>query len=126
MIPKSHIQIFPKISPLLTVFTIEFISTNNSFLFFFAENCKCRNNVCKNRVVQNGPLENLKIEYFENKGYGLITKQSIPKYTFVCEYAGELISQEKAEKRSHNDDMNYILHICEKFTNEEHNTWIGN
>ena len=44
---------------------------------------------------------------------------------FVCEYAGELINEELATKRDAKDTkMNYILHIFEKFKNEEHHTWI--
>jgi len=101
------------------------IVTKDDPMFECKENCKCQADICTNRVVQNGPLDGLEIKSFGNKGYGLITTNSIDKGRFVCEYAGELISKEIATKRDAKDtEMNYILHIFEKFTNEEQHTWI--
>ena len=75
--------------------------------------------------MQKGPILGLLIEKFAKKGFGLKTSTMIPKNTFVCEYAGEIINQEMAEKRSKNDDMNYILQIREKFgENSVQDTWI--
>ena len=92
---------------------------------FFSENCTCTIDKCNNRLVQKGPILDLVIKTFPNKGYGLKTLKSIPKHTFVCEYAGEIITQEMAENRSKNDDMNYILQIHEKFGKSTiHDTWI--
>ena len=50
-------------------------------MFECKENCKCQvKNICTNRVVQNGPLDGLEIKSFGNKGYGLITTNSIGKH----------------------------------------------
>ena len=49
-------------------------------IFECKENCKCQVNICTNRVVQNGPLDGLEIKSFKNKGYGLITSNSIGKH----------------------------------------------
>ena len=90
-----------------------------------SENCTCKIDKCKNRLVQKGPILDLVVEKFCKKGYGLKTLKSIAKNTFVCEYAGEIITREIAEKRSKNDDMNYILQIREKFgTDSVHDAWI--
>jgi histone-lysine N-methyltransferase SETMAR len=65
--------------------------------------------------VQKGPFGGLEIKAFPDKGLGLVTRININKGTFICEYAGEIISPEEADKRSQNDEMNYILHIVEHF-----------
>merc|ERR1712228_1066673 len=73
--------------------------------------CQCKN--CDNRVVQNGPISDLVVHDFGSKGLGLICQKAITKGTFVCEYAGELISVQRAKKRSKTDKMNYILYVVE-------------
>lgn len=37
--------------------------------------------------------------YTNDIGHGVVTKQSIAKGTFVCEYVGEVISESEAAKR---------------------------
>nr|CAD7426987.1 unnamed protein product [Timema monikensis] len=61
--------------------------------------CKCPSN-CRNRVVQNGRLVDLAIFRTKNGcGWGVKAMQMIRKGTFVCEYVGEVITNEEAEKR---------------------------
>merc|ERR1712156_557828 len=79
--------------------------------------CQCKN--CDNRVVQNGPISDLVVHDFGSKGLGLICQKAITKGTFVCEYAGELISVQRAKKRSKTDKMNYILYVVENFHKEK-------
>jgi len=79
--------------------------------------CQCVN--CSNRVVQNGPVSGLVVQDFGTKGLGLICQTPISKGTFVCEYAGELLSVQIAKERSKKDKMNYILYIVENFKNEK-------
>lgn len=85
--------------------------------------CSCGIN-CSNRLVQFGPRTNLIILNCSNsdahqnsKGFGLFTKNSIPKGSFICEYAGEIISKTEAANRNMfnktNKLMNYILCVNE-------------
>jgi histone-lysine N-methyltransferase SUV39H len=61
--------------------------------------CKCGPN-CLNRVVQNGRTVHLCVFRTANGcGWGVKTLQAIKKGTFVCEYVGEVIKSEEAEKR---------------------------
>ena len=53
------------------------------------------------------------------KGLGLVSQRPIRKGTFVCEYAGEIITKETAEKRSTKDLHNYILHVFEHFNDKK-------
>ena len=87
------------------------------------ELCQCSMQ-CGNRLVQNGPVKNLFVEICTNelKGLGLFTNNFILKGTFICEYAGEIITNSQASYRhnlnqTHNK-MNYIFclqeHINEK------------
>lgn len=84
--------------------------------------CSCCQ--CSNRVVQAGPIEGLKVIETKNKGLGLACNKAIAKGTFVCEYAGELISPEAANERSAKDPMNYILHVVEHFKTHTQTTVI--
>lgn len=79
--------------------------------------CSCSEN-CGNRVVQNGPLKSLYIKTCPHgKGQSLLTKLLIPENTFVCEYAGEVITRTQAASRHQtnmvNEKMNYIFCLNE-------------
>lgn len=61
--------------------------------------CKC-NSACPNRVIQNG--RTIKLCVFRTAsgcGWGVKALQPIKKDSFVCEYVGEVIKNEEAEKR---------------------------
>ncbi|KAG5671808.1 hypothetical protein PVAND_001983 [Polypedilum vanderplanki] len=83
------------------------------------ENCFCSrsHSMCLNKLVQFGPHEGLEIKKFHDKGYGLITKEFIPKGTFICEYAGEVLTKNEAFKRDQlnqaSNKMNYIFCLNE-------------
>ena len=49
----------------------------------------------------------------------LVDMNFLIKGSFVCEYAGEIISAETAKKRSKKDKMNYILYVVENFHREK-------
>lgn len=74
-------------------------------------NCKCSKKTCLNRVVQH-PIQN-KLQLFKtfNMGWGLRATSDIPKGTFICIYAGYLLTDEKANT-DHGDeyfaDLDYI------------------
>lgn len=90
---------------------------------------------CSNRLVQFGPRMNLTIlncldsDIQQNsKGFGLFTKDYIPKGSFICEYAGEILSKSEATNRhvfnKTNKLMNYILCINEHTDNNNIQTFI--
>ncbi|XP_038208975.1 probable histone-lysine N-methyltransferase set-23 [Zerene cesonia] len=91
--------------------------------------CTCSEN-CPNRVVQKGPIKNLSVKLCSNeaKGYGLFTITCIPKGTFICEYAGEIITKSEAERRQSTNlsrqNMNYIFCLNEVVGNKSMQTYI--
>lgn len=60
--------------------------------------CQCELD-CGNRVSQRGLGVKLKIVKDVNKGWSLFAHQFIGVATFVCEYAGELLTTEEAKRR---------------------------
>ncbi|XP_063392680.1 probable histone-lysine N-methyltransferase set-23 [Cydia fagiglandana] len=80
--------------------------------------CTCSES-CGNRVVQKGPINCLEVKTCINisKAKGLFTTQFIPRGTFICEYAGEIITPQQANKRHKLNDtlkkMNYIFCLNE-------------
>lgn len=62
------------------------------------ENCSCGPG-CLNRLVQYGPRDDLVIKKIDKKGYGLITTKFLNKGSFICEYAGEVLTKTEANKR---------------------------
>lgn len=77
--------------------------------------CTC-SDACSNRVVQRGLRLKLEVFSAEKKGMGLRTLETIPHGTFVCEYAGEVISCEEARRRQlaqKSMDHNYIIAVRE-------------
>lgn len=59
--------------------------------------CKCKSN-CVNRVVQH-PLQ-LKLQVFKtvNRGWGLRCLNDVPKGSFICCYAGNLLTETSANE----------------------------
>lgn len=74
--------------------------------------CFCSSN-CSNRLVQFGPNPDLEIINAAAKGYGVVCKSNLQKGQFVCEYAGEIISEQEASQRRKNDNSNYIFVLNE-------------
>ncbi|XP_058488004.1 histone-lysine N-methyltransferase SETMAR [Solea solea] len=77
--------------------------------------CTCSDS-CSNRVVQRGLRHRLQVYSTENRGWGVRTLESIPHGTFVCEYAGEVISFEEARRRQltqRSEENNYIIAVRE-------------
>ncbi|KAM3390039.1 hypothetical protein ACQJBY_011915 [Aegilops geniculata] len=62
--------------------------------------CGC-NMQCGNRVVQRGIRCNLQVFFTEEgRGWGLRTLDDLPKGTFVCEYAGEILTNTELHERA--------------------------
>ncbi|PIK44714.1 hypothetical protein BSL78_18436 [Apostichopus japonicus] len=77
--------------------------------------CECGER-CSNRIVQNGPKFELEVFTTTEKGFGLRACEDIPKSSFVCEYAGEILSKVEAQRRTKllaDEDPNYILVVRE-------------
>ena len=78
-------------------------------------NCTCPP-TCSNRVVQNGIPYQLIVFETKSKGFGLCTQELIPAFNFVCEYAGEVLTEEEASKRIQHktlQEMNYMFVLKE-------------
>lgn len=91
-------------------------------------NCNCYNSICGQRLVQFGPRRNMQIQYTGGKGWGLFTSTDVRMGSFICEYAGEIISANEAKQRykktKDNNLMNYIFCINESFGNKNIRTFI--
>lgn len=77
--------------------------------------CTC-SDACSNRVVQRGLRLRLEVYGTEDRGWGVRTLEAIPCGTFVCEYAGEVISFEEARRRQlaqRTEENNYIIAVRE-------------
>ncbi|KPP63670.1 hypothetical protein Z043_118049 [Scleropages formosus] len=77
--------------------------------------CGC-SETCSNRVVQRGLRFHLSVFPTQGKGWGVRTLEPIPRGSFVCEYAGEVLGYEEACRRQRAQgpgDMNYIIAVRE-------------
>ncbi|XP_044968019.1 histone-lysine N-methyltransferase SUVR4-like [Hordeum vulgare subsp. vulgare] len=62
--------------------------------------CGC-NMQCGNRVVQRGIKCNLQVFFTEEgRAWGLRTLDDLPKGTFICEYAGEILTNAELHERA--------------------------
>ena len=62
---------------------------------------------CRNRNVQHGVHASLQVFRTAKKGWGVRALHALPRGSFVCEYAGEVIRDDEAERRANDDG--YIL-----------------
>lgn len=69
--------------------------------------CKCPPS-CHNRVSQHGIKFPLQIFKTEARGWGVRSLQKIPSGSFICEYVGEVLEDEKAQKRT-NDEYLFAI-----------------
>ncbi|XP_060838155.1 histone-lysine N-methyltransferase EHMT2 [Rhopalosiphum padi] len=58
--------------------------------------CRCHKQRCGNRVIQKGIKVKLELYKHKDMGWGVRTLQPISRGTFVCEYVGEIITDQKA------------------------------
>lgn len=81
--------------------------------------CRCPP-TCHNRVSQHGIKIPLEIFKTGKTGWGVRSLSSISSGSFICEYTGELLKDEEAEKRQ-NDE--YLFDIGNNYHDEE--LWEG-
>ncbi|XP_058492535.1 histone-lysine N-methyltransferase EHMT1a isoform X2 [Solea solea] len=86
---------------------LDFCQREPPVLFECNHACSCWRS-CRNRVVQNGLRVRLQLYRTQTMGWGVRAMQDVPQGTFVCEYAGELISDAEADKRE-NDSYLFTL-----------------
>ncbi|CAK9237368.1 unnamed protein product, partial [Sphagnum troendelagicum] len=85
--------------------------TQRHFIKECWEKCGCDKS-CSNRVVQRGI--NCKLQVFwtvEGKGWGLRTLEDLPAGAFVCEYAGEILTNLEMDERNCNSTANTKHHF---------------
>lgn len=72
--------------------------------------CKCSKS-CLNRVAQQ-PLQ-LKLQVFKtgNRGWGLRCLNDVPKGSFVCVYAGDLLTEQNANEAGDNYGDEYFAEL---------------
>ncbi|CAM6129157.1 unnamed protein product [Calypogeia fissa] len=66
--------------------------------------CRCQQ-TCQNRVLQKGVTVKLEVFKTMQKGWAVRAAQMIPRGTFVCEYLGEVLHDEEANKRGERYDQ---------------------
>jgi [histone H3]-lysine36 N-dimethyltransferase SETMAR len=80
-------------------------------------NESCHFSPCNNKLVQYGPRKNLIIKTFESKGLGLVSSSALSKGSFICEYAGEILTKTEAFRRDSMNQkekkMNYVFCLNE-------------
>lgn len=86
--------------------------------------CKCSSD-CHNRVVQRG--RNLKLTIFRTAngcGWGVRSDQKIKQGQFICQYVGEVITFEEAEKRGREYDANGLTYLFDLDFNSVENPYV--
>ncbi|XP_022827815.1 histone-lysine N-methyltransferase Su(var)3-9-like isoform X1 [Spodoptera litura] len=86
--------------------------------------CKCSSECC-NRVVQGG--RNIKLSIFRTSngcGWGVKTEQQIRQGQFLCQYVGEVITFEEAEKRGREYDANGLTYLFDLDFNSVENPYV--
>ncbi|KAJ1272095.1 hypothetical protein BS78_06G176500 [Paspalum vaginatum] len=71
--------------------------------------CKCPP-TCHNRVGQHGLKFRLQVFKTKSMGWGVRTLDFIPSGSFVCEYIGEVLDDEEAQKRTTDEYLFAIGH----------------
>lgn len=86
--------------------------------------CKCSSE-CSNRVVQTG--RNIKLTIFRTSngcGWGVKSEQKIRQGQFLCQYVGEVITFEEAEKRGREYDANGLTYLFDLDFNSVENPYV--
>lgn len=91
----------------------------SDLIYECSDKCSC-STLCYNRLIQYGPRNNLiiiDVSHLNKQQHGLSSSVSIPKGAFVCEYVGEIITKDEAQKRHEQNTihnlMNYVICLNE-------------
>ena len=83
------------------------------------QNCAC-GLTCYNRVAQNGIQLRLQVFMTASKGWGLRCKDDIPKGSFVCTYAGQILTEDMANKEGMDFGDEYLAELDHLEVVEKH------
>eukprot|EP01018_Ginkgo_biloba_P021603 Gb_27710 [translate_table: standard] len=75
--------------------------------------CSCKKE-CQNRVLQKGVRVKLEVYKTRHKGWAVRAAQTISRGTFICEYNGEVLNDQEANKRGESydkDGCSYLYDI---------------
>lgn len=75
--------------------------------------CSC-NKECPNRVLQKGVQVRIEVYKTKHKGWAVRAAQAISRGTFICEYLGEVLNDQEANKRGErydNEGCSYLYDI---------------
>lgn len=81
--------------------------------------CKC-SNTCLNRVAQHPISQKLEMYMTEKKGWGVRCLNDIPKGTFICNFIGEIFTDNEANKGGIIFGDEYLTDMDFIETTEEH------
>ncbi|KAJ8299143.1 hypothetical protein KUTeg_023203 [Tegillarca granosa] len=73
-------------------------------------NCKCDSR-CHNRVAQNGLRVRLQVFKTEKKGWGLRCLDDVPAGSFICIYAGQLLTDQGANEDGQQYGDEYLAEL---------------
>lgn len=73
-------------------------------------NCKCKPN-CLNRVAQQSLQMKLQVFKTVNRGWGLRCLNDVPKGSFICCYAGHLLTEQHANEAGENLGDEYFAEL---------------
>ena len=62
--------------------------------------------------INSGIDQNLAVEYFSEKGRGVVAVKDFQKGEFVVEYSGELIHHKEAKLREKNMRLRMLVALC--------------
>ncbi len=93
-------------------------------VFECGERCRCDAASCGNRVVSRGVRVRLQVFKSARRGWGVRALEALPRASFVCEYAGELLSVSEAKRRRAAAPRgdNYMMVVNERLAGEAR-TW---
>nr|GLL18813.1 histone-lysine N-methyltransferase SUVR5 isoform X1 [Ipomoea trifida] len=75
------------------------IILEEGYLVYECNQWCCCDKSCKNRVLQNGVKVKLEIFKTDTKGWAVRAREAILRGTFVCEFIGEVIDEQEANRR---------------------------
>ncbi|KAM3873200.1 histone-lysine N-methyltransferase SETDB1-B-like [Diretmus argenteus] len=96
--------------------------------------CKCCVQMCTNRLVQHGLQVRLQLFKTQNKGWGIRCLDDVAKGSFVCIYAGKILTSDFADKEglemgdeyfANLDHIESVENVKEGYESEAHSEGNG-
>uniref|UniRef100_A0AAY5EAT3 [histone H3]-lysine(4) N-trimethyltransferase n=1 Tax=Electrophorus electricus TaxID=8005 RepID=A0AAY5EAT3_ELEEL len=73
--------------------------------------CRCNPQMCTNRLVQHGLQVRLQLFKTQNKGWGIRCLDDVAKGSFVCIYAGKILTDDIADKEGQEMGDEYFANL---------------